>query len=170
MTSLLIALALAANPITNAPAISPAGGDYTGSISVTVSAKGMSSGSIIRCTQDGSDPSILSPRYLAPITLTCPTVVKCRSWSRYKRSSAVATASYQLPDTVTQVTVSPPTATVQINGTQQFTATVYSLCFPGGQSSAMKWNGAEFQMLPAIWQRDAPTPFDDPVFASVWRP
>ena len=50
--------------------------------------------------------------------------------------SAVSTIS--VADKITSITVSPPTVTLAPGATQVFTATVRSVCFPGGMTQNLK--------------------------------
>jgi hypothetical protein len=92
MTLLASVLAMCLGATALAPALSPAAGTYASAQTVTV--KPLSSGSVIRCTTDGSTPSLASSRYLAPLSVAATTTVKCAAWVKGKRMSAVATAAY----------------------------------------------------------------------------
>jgi hypothetical protein len=77
-----------------APTLSPASGTYV--LSTTVTAKAHSSGSVIRCTTDGSTPTLSSSRYLAPITVSTAgtTTVTCRAWGQDEEASPVVSETY----------------------------------------------------------------------------
>jgi hypothetical protein len=93
MSPLVLALLLGASSALP-PAITPAAGTYSGAQAVTV--KALSSGSVIRCTTDGSTPGLSSPRYYAPLTVSSTATVKCSAWVQGKRASPVASASYTI--------------------------------------------------------------------------
>ena len=71
------------------PVITPDGGTYSDSVSVTISAKN----GTIRYTLDNSNPSRNSTQYTAPFTIKTTTTVKACSFTS-KDSSAVATGSF----------------------------------------------------------------------------
>jgi hypothetical protein len=73
------------------PTMTPASGTYTGSVDVTLSSV---EGATIRYTLDGSDPSVDSPLYTAPVPVTLDATVKARAWAPDYFTSAVASADY----------------------------------------------------------------------------
>jgi hypothetical protein len=88
------------------PTISPAPGQYTGSVTVTIN--DATSKSEIHYTLDGSTPLSSSPDYKGPITLTSSTTVK-----------AIATAGgyWKSADVAVQFSVVPQTPTPMISPT-----------------------------------------------------
>ncbi len=74
------------------PVISPAGGSYTGSVSVTITCG--SPDAEIYYTTDGSTPGRSSARYTGAFTVTVPATVKAVAIKDGLDDSAVATASY----------------------------------------------------------------------------
>jgi hypothetical protein len=77
-------------------AISPNGGSFTGSVSVSLSTA--TSGATIRYTTNGSDPTASSTLYSAPFTLTSSATVKARAFKSAMTDSAVASATFTHPD------------------------------------------------------------------------
>jgi alpha-tubulin suppressor-like RCC1 family protein len=74
------------------PSMTPAGGTYTSAQSVTISTA--TSGSTLRYTLDGTDPTFRSPIYAAPIAVSAPTTIKAKAFKTDWTSSAVTTAAY----------------------------------------------------------------------------
>lgn len=74
------------------PVISPAGGSYTGSVSVAITCA--SPGAEIYYTTDGSTPGRGSTRYTGAFTVTTPATVKAIAVKDGLTDSAVVTASY----------------------------------------------------------------------------
>ena len=74
------------------PVITPAGGSYTGSVSVTITCG--SPDAEIYYTTDGSMPIGSSTRYTRAFTVTAPATVKAIAIKEGLTDSAVATASY----------------------------------------------------------------------------
>ncbi len=74
------------------PVISPAGGNYSGSVSVTITCG--SNDAEIYYTTDGSTPDRGSARYTGAFTVTVPATVKAVAIKDGLDDSAVATASY----------------------------------------------------------------------------
>ena len=75
------------------PVISPAGGSYSGSISVTITCG--STDAEIYYTTDGSTPGRGSARYTGAFTVSAPATVKAVAIKNGLDDSAVATASYK---------------------------------------------------------------------------
>ena len=75
------------------PVISPAGGSYSGSISVTITCG--STDAEIYYTTDGSTPGRSSTRYTGAFTVSVPATVKAVAIKDGLDDSAVATASYK---------------------------------------------------------------------------
>ena len=72
--SVLMAGGGAPPPKVATPTFSPAAGTYTGSVTVTISTA--TSGATIRYTTDGSTPTISSPIYTGPITVSQTTTIR----------------------------------------------------------------------------------------------
>src|SRR5207249_4077305 len=87
------------------PTFSPAGGTFTGS--VTVSIGDATSGATIHYTIDGSIPTAASPVYTGPITLTQTTTIKAMATAAGMTDSAAATATYTIQQPVATPTFSP---------------------------------------------------------------
>ncbi|MCK6455284.1 MAG: chitobiase/beta-hexosaminidase C-terminal domain-containing protein [Phycisphaerae bacterium] len=106
---------LSTQQIVATPVVAPASGNYTGSVSVTITCA--TSGATIRYTTDGSDPTGSSPVYPSggfsipgPTTVT----VKARGYKAGYVDSAVGSATYVIaatPDsTPPSITITSPTA------------------------------------------------------------
>lgn len=144
MTLLPLVAALLVSATAQPPALSPPAGTYTSSQSVT--ARALSSGSIIRCTTDGSTPSLSSTRYTAPITVSATSVVKCRAWVQGKNASATASANYVINASV---------ASSCANETMRATGTTYYVCNcdTGAQPSCQSGNDSNSGTSPSQpWQ------------------
>lgn len=74
------------------PVISPAGGSYAGSVSVTIACA--SPNAVIYYTIDGSTPGRGSARYTGTFTVIAPATVKAMAVKEGMTDSAVATAAY----------------------------------------------------------------------------
>jgi hypothetical protein len=79
-------------PTVATPVITPNGGSYTGSVSVTLTTA--TPGATLRYTLDGTDPSAASPVYSTALILTTSTTVKARGFKAGLTDSAVATAAF----------------------------------------------------------------------------
>jgi alpha-tubulin suppressor-like RCC1 family protein len=89
-----------------APVASPAGGTYA--TAQTVSLSSTTAGAVIRYTDDGSDPSLLSRPYTAPIPIRVQTVLKARAFKLDWTPSSSASETYTLDATAVQApTVTP---------------------------------------------------------------
>ncbi len=76
----------------NTPTISPNGGTFVGSVSVTLATT--TGGAQIHYTLDGSAPLISSPLYTAPLTLTNSAAVKAVAFKAGAFPSGVASATF----------------------------------------------------------------------------
>ncbi len=76
------------------PAITPSGGNYNGSVSVTMQTP--TSGASIYYTTDGSSPTPSSALYTGAITLTSNATVKAKAFESGYNASAEASASFTL--------------------------------------------------------------------------
>ncbi len=74
------------------PVMTPAGGTFTGSVTVTISCA--TSGATIRYTTDGSTPTVSSTHYAGPLTLTATTVLKAAAFLDGLTTSAVESATF----------------------------------------------------------------------------
>jgi formylglycine-generating enzyme required for sulfatase activity len=80
-------------PTVPTPVISPAGGTYTESQTVTISCS--LTGSEIRYTLDGTDPTQSSTLYQEPFSLSEPTTVKARAFYDGYNESKVVSVTYE---------------------------------------------------------------------------
>lgn len=79
-------------PKASAPVFSPVGGSYTTALSVAITST--TPNKIIRYTLDGSTPTLASPIYYGPISVTADIVIKAYATAAGYLASDVSTASY----------------------------------------------------------------------------
>ena len=132
MTDSAVATALyTIAPLVVTPTFSPVEGTYTSAQTVTISTT--TSGASIRYTTDGSTPtSSVGTLYSAPVAVGATTTIKAIAYKAAMTDSAVATAVYTIP---VSVTVAPPAPTLTDGQTQQFTATVINTA-----NTAVTWS------------------------------
>jgi len=87
------------------PALSPAGGTYMGSVTVTIS--DATPGATIHYTTDGSTPTTASATYAGPIAVTQTTTIKAMAAASGMADSAVASAAYTIQQQVATPSFSP---------------------------------------------------------------
>lgn len=88
---------------------------YNAPVSVSLSATDASSGvAVIRYTTDGSDPTVASPAYSAPFTVSATGTVKYRAWDN--AGNVEATKSQLISIDTTPVDTTAPTSTIACNG------------------------------------------------------
>src|SRR6267378_3911633 len=87
------------------PTFSPAGGTYTGSVTVTIS--DATSGATIYYTTDGSTPTTSSAVYSSALTFTRTTTLNAMAAATGMTNSAVASATYTIQQRVATPTFSP---------------------------------------------------------------
>ena len=78
----------------SAPVFTPDAGTYTDSVTFTLACA--NSNTEIRYTLDGTEPTITSPLYSTPITLTTTTTVKAKTFKTNWLASETATAVYTI--------------------------------------------------------------------------
>jgi peptidoglycan/xylan/chitin deacetylase (PgdA/CDA1 family) len=85
-------------------------GWYKGSVTVSLSASDTGSGvAMIHYTTDGSDPTVASPTYTGPFTVSSTTTVKYRAWD--KAGNVEATESQPI-----QIDTTAPVSSIACNG------------------------------------------------------
>jgi alpha-tubulin suppressor-like RCC1 family protein len=89
------------------PTLSPAGGTYSATLSVTLSTT--TPAATIRYTTNGNDPTALSPAYSSPIPITQTTTVKAKAFLSGWMASGVAGGTYTLQ--AATPSISPPPGT-----------------------------------------------------------
>ena len=77
------------------PTFSPAGGNYTNPINVTISCA--TAGATIRYTLDGTDPSTSSTQYTNAISVSKQTTIKAMAWKDDLEPSKIGVANYIYP-------------------------------------------------------------------------
>jgi hypothetical protein len=87
------------------PALSPVGGTYTSSVTVTISDG--TAGATIYYTTDGSTPTTASTPYSSPITLSQSATVKAMAAASGMANSIVASATYTIQQQVATPALSP---------------------------------------------------------------
>ena len=93
-------------------------GWYRGSVSVSLSATdaGGSGVASIHYTLDGSDPTLSSPTYSAPFTVSATTTVKYRAWDNAGNVEATHTQLIQIDTIAPTVAITSPTNGSQVTG------------------------------------------------------
>lgn len=93
------------------PVLSPAGGTYTASQSVTITCS--TAGSTIRYTLDGNEPTASSTAYTGAITISATATVKAKAFASGMNDSQTASATYTInkPDTVSAPVFTPAAGT-----------------------------------------------------------
>lgn len=78
------------------PTITPGSGTYAAEQTVTLTTS--TSGAVIRYTLDGSEPTLTSALYTAPLKVSAPKTVKARAFKKDWNGSATASATYAFSD------------------------------------------------------------------------
>src|SRR2546422_6485052 len=94
MVSVLLGNAGTGSTVVATPTFSPAGGTYTGSVTVSIS--DATSGAAIHYTTDGSTPTTSSPVYGGALTFTQTTTLNAMAAASGMTDSAVASATYTI--------------------------------------------------------------------------
>jgi peptidoglycan/xylan/chitin deacetylase (PgdA/CDA1 family) len=100
-------------------------GWYTASVSVSLSAvdSGGSGVAFILYTTDGSDPSLSSPVYSAPFTVSSTTTVKYLAWDNAGNVEATKAQLIQIDAAAPQVTLTSPANGATVSGVVRLEAT-----------------------------------------------
>jgi hypothetical protein len=94
-----------------APALSPVGGTFGGSVTVTMTSA--TGGAAIHYTTDGSDPTVASPVYSTPLVLTSNTTVKALAFATGLSASSITLGVF----TVTAQSAPPALGFLSPSGT-----------------------------------------------------
>jgi peptidoglycan/xylan/chitin deacetylase (PgdA/CDA1 family) len=99
---------------------------YTAPVSVSLSATdtGGSGVAEIHYETNGSDPTIFSPLYIAPFTVSTTTTIKYRAWDN--AGNAEATKSQLIQVNTPPADTTPPTSTIVCNGAACSSSTYYA--------------------------------------------
>ncbi|MDB6040976.1 MAG: hypothetical protein JWM99_4817, partial [Verrucomicrobiales bacterium] len=120
-----------AQPTVATPIISPAGGTFTNSQSVSITTA--TPGAEVRFTTDGSDPVATSPLYGSAITLTNSTTLKAKAFMGGMTASATASTSFTItipsvvPSGTTKFSALPADVATQGNWQPGYGADGYNL-------------------------------------------
>ncbi len=101
-------------PSVATPTITPAGGTFTASASVTLSTA--TAGATIRYTLDGSDPTAASAAYTQPLTLSSSATVKARAFMSGMTDSAVAGAAFTITTSGSSMTLTAAQSSASSTG------------------------------------------------------
>lgn len=132
------------------PDIAPPAGTYTEPITVSMICG--TDGAQIYYTTDGSEPSMASPLYTAPVNVFSSSTIKAKAFKQGLVPSSTITAQYVITGTVATPSISPPT------GTYTEPITVSMICSTQGAQIYYTTNGSEPSM--------ASTPYTMPVSVS----
>ena len=107
-------------PLAAAPTFSPAAGNVTGGVVVTL--KSATPGAAIYYTTDGSPPTASSTKYLGPFALTSSTTVNAVAQDHITTMSAATSASYVVSGP--HITLTVPSATIPVAAGTTVTGTI----------------------------------------------
>jgi peptidoglycan/xylan/chitin deacetylase (PgdA/CDA1 family)/N-acetyl-beta-hexosaminidase len=97
---------------------------YTAQVSVSLSATdGQSGVASTHYTTDGSDPTLASPAYAGPVTVSATTTVKYRAWDSAGNVEATKTQLIRIDTLAPTVAITSPTAGSSVTGTVKISAT-----------------------------------------------
>ncbi len=118
------------------PVFSPAPGTFTSAQTVSISTS--TSGATIRLTRDGTEPTLRSPVYSAPLIVDADTTLKAKAFKADWTASATATGDYVIDlGTVAVPTVNPGA------GTYVTTQSVVVSCATAGATIRYTTNGVD---------------------------
>ncbi|MEW6382173.1 MAG: chitobiase/beta-hexosaminidase C-terminal domain-containing protein [bacterium] len=103
------------------PVLSPSSVTFTGSMSVSITCA--TQGAIIRYTKDGSEPTVDSPAYTAPLTLTKTTTLKAKAFKSGYTASDTASETYTKLEKAAIPSISPVSRTFSDSITVSLTCT-----------------------------------------------
>ena len=78
---------------------------------------------VIRYTLDGSDPTLSSPTYTAPFTVSTTTTVKYRAWDNAGNVEATKTQLVRIDTVAPTVAITSPASGATVSGNVKITAT-----------------------------------------------
>jgi hypothetical protein len=141
--------AVATTPTAATPTISPAGGSYTGT--QTISLADTTAGAAIYYTTNGTTPTGASTLYSAPFTLSASGTVEAIAVASGYTNSAVVSATYTISQSTGPTTVSLTSeaniygiannGTAVTNGGLDYSGNAYSETLIG---TSVTWNGSTF--------------------------
>ncbi len=108
-------------PTVATPVLSPAGGAFTSSASVSIS--DTTSGATIYYTLDGTTPTTGSAKYLAPISVTATETINAIAVASGYANSALASGTYTISPPVAATPIFSPSSGTNLTAPQTFTIT-----------------------------------------------
>lgn len=87
--------------VVETPVISPNGGTYYQPFDATITCA--TADAVIRYTTDGTEPTVASTVYSAPVTISGTTTLKAKAWKSGMEASMVTTATYNFPPEVANI-------------------------------------------------------------------
>jgi hypothetical protein len=148
------------------PTFAPLPGTFTSAVNVTLSCA--TSGTTIRYTTNGSDPTESSQAYSSPIQVSTTTTIKARAYKSGWTPSNIATGTYTIAGTVATPTFNP------LPGTYTSAVSVTLSCATTGATIRYTTNGADpTELSPAYIspiQVSSTTTIKARAYKSSWGP
>ena len=91
------------------PVITPNGGTYYDAVNATITCA--TADAVIRYTTDGTEPTVNSTVYTAPIAISTTTTLKAKAWKEGMEPSFVAAVTYNFPPEVPNIAAFKATST-----------------------------------------------------------
>ena len=117
-----------------APVLSPAGGTFSGSVTVSISTA--TNGATIRYTTDGADPTTASPAYTGPWVVNASMTVKAKAFAAGLADSGITLGLF----TIQADTTPPSRGSGAPSGTLAFATTQATLSLRTGESATCKYS------------------------------
>ena len=117
-----------------APVLSPAGGTFSGSVTVSISTA--TNGATIRYTTDGADPTTASPAYTGPWVVNATMTVKAKAFAAGLTDSGITLGLF----TIQADTTPPSRGSGAPSGTLAFATTQATLSLRTGESATCKYS------------------------------